>query len=91
MTKTLVNGVPLVCVPLLADQPDNAARIVALGAGVRLRPDATAAHIREAITRVIETPSFREAAQQVSLALKSENGSESAVVELESIARSHSL
>ena len=35
--KALLAGVPQVVVPLGRDQPDNAARIVELGAGIRLR------------------------------------------------------
>jgi len=33
-TKALRHGVPLLCMPILADQPDNAARIVAYGAAL---------------------------------------------------------
>jgi MGT family glycosyltransferase len=39
--KSLAHGLPLMCLPLMADQPDNAARIVAHGAGIRLHKCST--------------------------------------------------
>jgi len=36
LTKGLIHGVPLVCAPLRADQPDNAARVVARDAGIKI-------------------------------------------------------
>ena len=43
--RPVLNGVPLVCLPMGRDQPDNAARIVARGAGLRLDPAAPAREI----------------------------------------------
>ena len=57
--KAIAHGVPLVCIPLVGDQPDNAARVVARGAGVRLRSDASPEQIRDAIQRVLGEPRFR--------------------------------
>src|SRR5439155_25569671 len=34
LMKALSHGIPLLCMPLVGDQPDNAARVVARGAGV---------------------------------------------------------
>jgi UDP:flavonoid glycosyltransferase YjiC (YdhE family) len=60
----LAAGVPQVVVPLGADQPQNAERIAAIGAGLALRkPDATT--LRAAITRVLAEPAFRDAARVV--------------------------
>jgi UDP:flavonoid glycosyltransferase YjiC (YdhE family) len=36
--KALTAGVPIVCIPMGRDQNDTAARVVHVGAGVRLRP-----------------------------------------------------
>ena len=47
-------GVPLVCVPLLSDQPDNAARVVARGAGIYVLPNASPEQIGAAIQRDLE-------------------------------------
>jgi MGT family glycosyltransferase len=45
-------GVPMVVVPFGADQPHNAQRIAAMGAGLAV-PDATAVTLRTAIERVL--------------------------------------
>jgi MGT family glycosyltransferase len=35
LAKALVHGVPLLCIPMVGDQPENAARVVARAAGIR--------------------------------------------------------
>jgi UDP:flavonoid glycosyltransferase YjiC (YdhE family) len=85
--KALAHGVPLVCIPLVGDQPENAARVEALGAGVRLRSDAGVSEIRHAIGRVLEEPSFRVAAEGVARAIAGECPVEAAVAAIESIAQ----
>jgi len=62
LMKALAHEIPLVCVPLVGDQPDNAARVVARGAGLRLGPDASPDQIRIAIRRILDEPSFRDGA-----------------------------
>lgn len=64
--KGLVHGLPMVCVPMGRDQDDNAARVVALGAGVKLDRAASAARIQAAIARVLDDPSYAEAARRLS-------------------------
>ena len=61
--RPLMAGAPVVAMPFGRDQPDNAARIVERGAGLRLNPDATTQEIAAAVARVIAEPSFREAAR----------------------------
>lgn len=63
--KALVHGLPIVCMPMGRDQNDNAARIVARGAGIRLRPDASARQIRAAVERALGEPSFAAAAAEL--------------------------
>jgi len=58
---TLAAGIPLVVVPLFADQPDNARRVAELGAGLNVERDTNA--IRLATTRVLAEPSFRHRAR----------------------------
>jgi UDP:flavonoid glycosyltransferase YjiC (YdhE family) len=60
----LAAGVPSVIVPSFADQPRNAERIAALGAGVAL-PDGPAG-LAAAVRRVLDEPAFRAAARRVS-------------------------
>ena len=60
-------GVPLVVVPLFADQPQNAARVAEVGAGVavvpdREEPEAALSPLREAILEVLRDESYRERA-----------------------------
>jgi UDP:flavonoid glycosyltransferase YjiC (YdhE family) len=86
LSKALRHGVPLVCMPILGDQPDNAARIVAKGAGVRLRPEAAPAEIRAALTRVLEEPGFREAAGRLGAQMAGDKAEARAADELESLA-----
>ena len=45
LAKALSVGLPLVCLPLIADQPGNAALVAAHGAGMHLHPSASPAHI----------------------------------------------
>ena len=64
--ESLYAGVPLVGLPMFAEQPDNAARVVELGAGLALNiEDATAPALHDAVSKVLEEPSFRSAARGV--------------------------
>jgi MGT family glycosyltransferase len=78
VTKALAHGVPLVCLPLRADQPDNAARVVACGAGSRLSSNAGVAAIRAAISQLLNDPSYRQAARRISSTMAQEDGASSA-------------
>lgn len=63
--KGLAHGVPLVCAPLGRDQHTNAARVVHLGAGVRVGARTSAAALGAAVRKVLEQPTYREAAGQL--------------------------
>jgi MGT family glycosyltransferase len=84
--KALIAGVPLVVVPLGRDQPDNAARVVYAGAGIRLRKNASTAALRAAVARVIDDPRYRAAAQRMAARLAAERDNNRAVDELERVA-----
>jgi len=58
----LAAGVPAVVLPRFADQPRNAERVAALGAGIAL-PDGPA-ELAAAVRRVLAEPSFRAAARR---------------------------
>lgn len=63
---TLAAGVPMVVSPMFADQPYNAARVQALGAGLALATGANdPAALRAALDRVLAEPSFRTAAERL--------------------------
>jgi hypothetical protein len=59
----LAAGVPLVVLPLFADQPQNARRVAEVGAGVAVEPkredvEATVTPLRDAIGAVLDKPSY---------------------------------
>jgi UDP:flavonoid glycosyltransferase YjiC (YdhE family) len=62
ITTALAFGVPLVCVPQGREQPVNAARVEAVGAGRSLPRDASAATVGSALTEVIASRSIRKVA-----------------------------
>jgi MGT family glycosyltransferase len=84
--KALIAGVPLILVPLGRDQPDNAARVVHAGAGVRLRKNTSAGALRAAISRVIGDPRYRAAAGAMAARLAAERDDNRVVDELEQVA-----
>lgn len=84
--KALIAGLPLILVPLGRDQPDNAARVVHTGAGIRLRKNATVSALRTAVSRVIEDPRYRAAARRMAARLAAERDDNRAVDELERVA-----
>ncbi len=59
-------GVPMLCVPLGREQPDNAAAVERLGAGLVLPPDADESALRDAVRRLVESELHRTAAKQMS-------------------------
>jgi UDP:flavonoid glycosyltransferase YjiC (YdhE family) len=60
----LTLGIPVVVLPLGADQPDNADRCEELGAGISLDAVSVAPdRIADAITTVLHDPSFADAAR----------------------------
>jgi UDP:flavonoid glycosyltransferase YjiC (YdhE family) len=70
-------GVPLVVVPLFADQPQNARRVAEVGAGLAVEADredvgGTAGPLRDAIESVLSEPSYGERARALADELRAE-------------------
>ncbi|MEA2283180.1 MAG: hypothetical protein QOK21_3787 [Solirubrobacteraceae bacterium] len=84
--KALAAGVPMVCLPMGRDQNDNAARVVAHGAGLRVRRNATPATIARAARRLIAEPQFAESAKRLGAAIRADAESGAAVKELDELA-----
>lgn len=84
--KGLVAGVPIVCMPTGRDQPDNAARLVHRGAGVRISKKASPRTIASAVRRLLDDSSFTAAARRLGQRLRSEADSGAALAELQALA-----
>ena len=70
--RPILNGVPVLCLPMGRDQPDNAARIAARGAGLRLDPGASSDEIGAAVMRLIAEPTFKNSARTWGGAIRAE-------------------
>lgn len=78
--ESLLEGKPMVAIPLAYDQPAIAARLARLGVGVELPVmRLSTGRIRDAITRVLNDPRFRDAAQEIQRKLGMIHGAEEAV------------
>lgn len=86
VVKSLAAGVPLVVMPMGRDQGDNAARVVAHGAGIRLKRAAPETAIAEAVERVLGEPSYRLAAARIGEAIRAGAGPSVAVESIEAVA-----
>jgi rhamnosyltransferase subunit B len=88
--QALRAGRPMLVVPYGWDQPDNAARIQRLGAGLHLArtnysPDTTT----KALHRLLHEPHFARRAAQVGAAMKEENGEALACDAIEAVLTAH--
>lgn len=81
----LAAGLPLVVVPFGADQPFNAQRIAAVGAGIGL-PNPTAGTLRAAIERVLVDAELRAGAQRLSAEIAALPSLDDALDALEALA-----
>ena len=85
-------GVPLVVVPLFADQPENARRVAEVGAGIavepnRDEPEATVAPLRDAVQSVLVEPAYLDRAQALANELGAEPPVDDAVLLFERLDR----
>jgi MGT family glycosyltransferase len=83
--RALAHGVPLLCLPMGRDQDDNAARVFARGAGLRLRPSTAPPRIAAALRRLLHGPGFREQAARLANIIHSDASANRAVAELEAV------
>lgn len=84
----LAFGVPMLLLPMGADQPLNAARCVDLGVARVLDPvDCTPQTIRNAVTSLLADPTYRQNAMQLQAEIASLPGPEYALALLEQLAR----
>ncbi|UOE45673.1 glycosyltransferase [Agromyces larvae] len=83
--KALANGVPLLCLPIGRDQPDNAARAARHGVALVRSPRSDVATIATAVTDLLADPSYRAAAQALGERIRAEADSGALVDELEGL------
>jgi UDP:flavonoid glycosyltransferase YjiC (YdhE family) len=88
----LAAGVPLVVVPLFADQPMNARRVAEVGAGLAVEPNladvrATIEPLRDALETVLAEPSYGESARAIAHEVRSEPSVDEAIPLLERLGR----
>jgi MGT family glycosyltransferase len=84
--EALAHGVPLVVAPIRDDQPVIAGQVVNAGAGIRVhfgRVNAT--ELRNAITTVLDDPSYRAAARRVQISFTTAGGAATAADHLEKL------
>jgi len=86
VVRSLVNGVPLLVIPMGRDQNDNAARVVARGAGLAIAENASEGEIVSAVTRLVTELHFRAAAVRLGNAIAPDVTSPAFVTEMEAIA-----
>ena len=89
VTRSLLNSLPQLILPMGRDQGDNAARIEAKGAGLRLSPTASEAEIAAAVHRLLTEPQFKAAAHVIGKAIKADIDRSRLVNEMETIAAAH--
>ncbi|MDH3707416.1 MAG: glycosyltransferase [Acidimicrobiia bacterium] len=68
---SLGSGLPMVCLPLGREQPDNAAAVVRVGAGIALSPEAAPAGIADAVSVVLDEPRYAEQAAAMGTRMQS--------------------
>jgi UDP:flavonoid glycosyltransferase YjiC (YdhE family) len=88
----LAAGVPLVVIPLFADQPYNARRVAEVRAGVAVTPNpadipGTIAALRAAVEDVLEDGSYRDRAEALAAELRAEPPVDAAVPLLQRLGR----
>jgi len=88
VNAALADGVPLLCIPDGRDQPDNAARVVTAGAGVRVRKNASPERLRRVITRALEDPALKRGARAMADALGQSDGAVEVAERVERLGRS---
>ncbi|NMJ40973.1 glycosyltransferase family 1 protein [Roseomonas sp. JC162] len=67
--RALAHHRPMLCLPMGRDQNDNAARVAARGAGIRLASDASVPALRDAIAVLLADPRYAAAAAALGTAI----------------------
>lgn len=88
VSEALSAGVPLIVMPLFADQPEVAARCEVAGVGVRLDPrECDAATLRATVRELLDEPRYRVAARRIADSYATHEGPREAADLLERLSR----
>lgn len=82
MMKSLVNGLPIICLPMGRDQADNAVKIELNGCGIKLSPKSRPHQIKKAIQRVLSDEKYKRNAEKMRKEILSNNGMDSTLKEI---------
>ncbi len=86
VVEALAHGLPQVVAPIRDDQPVVAQQIEAAGAGIRVRFSRLRAHeLRDAVSTVLDVPSYRQAAERISRSFVQAGGAATAADRLEGL------
>lgn len=88
INAALADGVPLLCIPDGRDQPDNAARVLAVGAGIRARKHTPPRKLRRLIAQALGEPALKQHAQALARTLAPTDGASEVAASLEQITTS---
>ena len=89
--ETLMNGLPMVVIPIAYDQSHVAGRVFRVGAGERLNFNRfKASHLKEAVNKVIENSNYKTAAEQIKQSFIEAGGTEAAADLLEALSNNTS-
>ncbi|MGH3687048.1 MAG: glycosyltransferase [Pseudonocardiaceae bacterium] len=84
--ESLAHGIPLVVAPIRDDQPAVAGQVVEAGAGIRVPfGRVSARQLHDAITTVLDDPSYRAAARRVQTSFATAGGAVTAADHLEKL------
>jgi MGT family glycosyltransferase len=89
VVKSLAAGVPMVVMHHGRDQADNAARVVARGAGIAAKRTAPVDKISAAVRATLTDPRYRQAARQLGDSIRHDATSGALLRELEDVGVSH--
>ncbi len=86
INAALADGVPLLCIPGGRDQPDNAARVALVGAGITVRRNASKRKLRRVIATALQDPALKHGARAMATALARSDGAIRSAEQLERLA-----
>jgi len=83
--RALAHDLPVLCLPMGRDQDDNAARVVARGAGLRMKPTAAPERIAAAVRRLLGEPAYATGARRLGHVIRDDVAADHAVHALEAV------